>query len=179
MTSHCIARAIPNSSHEQISLPTIASLYLTGGTSTISPGDYILVRLPIPIELGSLGTDVGSGLPPTPTGSHPEAEPEHFVFVKSVSFRADRSVLLEVYPQISFTRSGGALTSYNNMDNAARATLVPLPPLSSRHPTPEGFGPPLIVGGRSNARDAWLRVIPVQFILPSTRPVRVHLDCRL
>ena len=145
------------------------ALYLTGTASTLSPGDYILVRLPIPIELESLSsTDIGtaSGLPSTSTGSHPE----HFVFVKSVSFRPDRSVELEVYPQLSFTQSGGALIGYSNSNNP----LIPLPPLSSRHSTPASFGAPLTVGGWSNSRDAWLRVIPVKFILPSTRPVRVH-----
>ena len=54
---------------------------------------------------------------------------------------------LEVYPVLSFTSTGGALSTYNRMsDTAAKAALLPLLPLSSRHPTPDVFGEPLDFG---------------------------------
>jgi hypothetical protein len=59
--------------------------------------------------------------------------------------------------------------------NAMCAALIPLPPLSSHHATPESFGTPLTVGGWSNSQDAWLSINPIKFILPFRRLVRVNV----
>ena len=85
-----------------------------------------------------------------PLGSHPE----YFVFMRSVFFQPDCSVQLEVYLQLSFSQSGGALIIYNNLSNAAHAMLILLPPFSSRHSTPESFGAPITIGRWSNSQDA-------------------------
>jgi hypothetical protein len=147
----------------------------------VYPGDYILVRIAVPIDFEhntNVSTDIGSAsnLLPTSAGR----SPEHFVFVRSTSIRSDNSIELEVYPQLSFTRSGGAVNGYNKLaTDAMRTALIPLPPLSSRHPTPESFGTPLTVGGWSNSRDAWLSVNPIKSILPFRRPVRVNFSFAL
>jgi len=62
---------------------------------------------------------------------------------------------------------------YNNLaTDSMRAALIPLTPLSSRHPTPESFGAPLTVGGWSNDQDAWLSVKRIKFIIPFERPFK-------
>jgi hypothetical protein len=156
------------------------ALSINDGAPFLFPGDYVLVRIPIPIDLEPSGnaagdTDVGSttSLPPTSAGR----SPEHFAFVCNASVLPNNSIELEVYPQLSFARSGGALNGYNNLNDVMRATLIPLLPLSLRHPTPDAFGAPLTVGGWSNSRDAWLRVIPMKLILPFARPVSVFFIC--
>jgi hypothetical protein len=144
-------------------------------------GDHVLVRIPVPIDLEpntNVSTNIGSAsnLPPISAGR----SPEHFAFVCSTSIRPDNSIELEVYPQLSFSRSGGAVAGYNNLaTDAMRASLIPLPPLSSGHPTPESFGAPLTVGGWLNDRDTWLSVNPIKFIIPFTRPVRVNFSFAL
>ena len=79
-------------------------------------------------------TVVGTDLLPVSTGS---GGAQYFSFIRVVHLHPDRSFALEVYPVLSFTSTGGALSTYNRMTDAvAKAALLPLPPLSSRHPTP-------------------------------------------
>jgi hypothetical protein len=63
------------------------------------------------------------------------------------------------------------MTGSNGFSDTIKATLIPLLPLSLRHPTPENFGDPLTIGGWSDSRDTWLHVVPVRFMIPMLRPV--------
>jgi hypothetical protein len=74
----------------------------------------------------------------------------------------------EVYSLVSFTRSGGV---YELIDDRSKANLIPLPPLSHYHPTPDLFGKRLTIGGWSASRPTWLTVVPFKFIMPASRVV--------
>jgi hypothetical protein len=135
------------------------------------PGERVLLRIPNPIvaaHIPNVDTLAGSGLPPTSNAR----SPQYFTFIRTVLLKPDGSVDVEVYPELSFHQSGGALSGYSELPEDARPAPIPLPPLSSRHPTPEAFGAPLTLGGWSNRQDAWLRVVPITFNVPETRPVR-------
>ncbi|KAF8349599.1 hypothetical protein F5887DRAFT_947041 [Amanita rubescens] len=54
-------------------------------------------------------------------------------------------------------------------DAAAKAALLPLPPLSSRHPTPDAFGEPLDFGNWATYKDSFLHVFPRRFTIPTRR----------
>ncbi|KAF9506829.1 hypothetical protein BS47DRAFT_380192 [Hydnum rufescens UP504] len=144
---------------------------LAEGAPIFAVGEYVLIRIPIEIKLGgntATGSAAESELLPTSKGS----SPQHFAFIRSVYPLLDGSYQLEVYPQLPLSRSGGALIGYNQTDDTGRAALIPLPPLSHRYPTPERFGDPLVVGGWSNSRDAWLYTVPHRFVMPWTRPFK-------
>ena len=88
----------------------------------------------------------------------------------------DRSFALEVYPVLSFSSTGGAVATYNRMSDAAKAALLPLPPLSSRHATPDAFGEPLDFGNWSNSRDLFLHVFPRKLTMLTRRAVSLLFD---
>jgi hypothetical protein len=56
------------------------------------------------------------------------------------------------------------------VDEARKATLIPL---ARSERTPELFGEPLAIG--INLRDAWLLVVPMELVMPTSRPVSVVL----
>jgi hypothetical protein len=84
--------------------------------------------------------------------------------------------VLEVYPVLFFTASGGVLAGYDLMNDASKATLLPLPPLSVDQPTPEAFGTPLAFGNWETFRDSWLSVVPRVFTIKTSRPVSPSFD---
>ncbi|KAI0253669.1 hypothetical protein BJV78DRAFT_1299756 [Lactifluus subvellereus] len=143
------------------------SLSLAHGAPGFATGELVLVRIPEPIRIGGHEGEeatAGTNLPPTSNGS----SRQHFAFIRYSVVQQNRSYLVEVYPVLAFSRSGGAIAGYNRMDDASRAQLLPLPSLLHRHPTPEAFGAPL----RSPFRDSWLSVIPIRFIMPRSRPFK-------
>jgi hypothetical protein len=146
------------------------SLSLADGASGFSIGEYVFARLPGVVDIeGTLVS--GSGMPPTSNGS----SPQHFAYIRTIIPQLDGSYELEVYPQLSFTRRGGALATYHQLKETEQANLIPLPPLSRHHPTPELFGEPLVIGGWSNTRVSWLNVNVTKFIMPWIRAVSVIL----
>ena len=150
-------------------------LSLDHGASNFILGEYVLVRIPQPIEIdGQLGDEVtaATALPSTSNGS----SPQHFAFIRQVNIQPNGSLVLEVYPVLSFTSSGGALAGYNQMDDSSQATLLPLPPLSNSYPTPEAFGAPLVFGNWSTYEESWLSVVPIRFVMPTSRPVSPSFD---
>jgi len=150
------------------------SLSLVDGAPNFILGECILVRIPEPVRANGRADEeatAGTVLPLTSNGS----STQHFAFIREVAIQARGFYLLEVYPVLSFTSSCGALACYNGMDDAAKATLLPLPPLSLRHPTPEAFGAPLNFGNWSTFTDSWLSIIPRRFVMPTSRPVSLSL----
>jgi hypothetical protein len=153
------------------------SLSLDRGAPLFGVGEFVLIRIPEEIRVEGYveneATAVGTDLPPVSAGSGPQ----HFSFIREVRLQPDRSFALEVYPVLSFTSTGGALPTYNRMsDAAARAALLPLPPLSSRHPTPDAFGEPLDLGSWSTYRDSFLHVFPRRLTMPTRRSVSLLFD---
>ena len=150
-------------------------LSLEDGASNFAFGEFVLIRIPESIEVEGYiddeATAVGTDLPPTSNGS----SPQHFAFIRHVDILSATSYVLDVYPVLSFG-SGGALPGYNGLTDVAKATLLPLPPLSLRHPMPDAFGAPLDLGNWSNSRDSFLHVIPKQFAMPMSRPVSLPFD---
>jgi hypothetical protein len=145
------------------------SLSLVDGAPFFLVGEFVLVRIPGSIlEDDEVTAGIGqTALPLTSNGS----SPQHFAFIREVTSPRPGVFKLEFYPVISFTRRGGALAGYNEVNDAFKAKLLPLPRLSLRHPTPEAFGAPLNLGDWSTFRDSWLSVIPKSFIMPGSRPV--------
>ncbi|KAK2463869.1 hypothetical protein APHAL10511_004174 [Amanita phalloides] len=145
------------------------SVSLDCGAPRFVIGEYVLVRIPERIQVDGYvddeATGVGMSLPPASAGSGPQ----HFAFIRDVHLMPGRSWVLEVYPVLSFTRTGGALPTYNKMTDTTKATLLPLPPLSSRHPTPGAFGEPLDFGNWSTNRYSFLHVFPRRFTMTSRR----------
>jgi hypothetical protein len=139
---------------------------ISGGAATLSPGAYVLLRVPQSGDLDD-ATTAGSQLPPTSTGN----SPQHFAFIRNSMLRDDGSFVLEVYCQLSFSAAPDSLAHVMNMPDADGAKLIPLPPLSDPHPPPELFGPPLHVEGWKNAKPAWLNTVLKRFIMPATRSV--------
>lgn len=153
--------------------PTVS---IGSGAPPFALGECVLVRIPEVIRVENYTendvTIVGTNLPPISIASGPQ----HFAFVCSSLFQPNGSTVLEVYPVLSFTRSGGALSAYNSMNDAtAKAALLPLPPLSSRHPTPDAFGQPLDFGTWSNTRDSFLHIFPRRFTMTLDRSVSLSL----
>lgn len=151
------------------------SLSLDRGASLFAIGECVLIRIPEEIQVEGYveneATAVGTDLPPVSTGS----SSQHFAFVREVRLQLDRSMALEVYPVLSFTSTGGALSTYNRMSDTAKAALLPLPPLSSRYPTPDAFGEPLDFGNWSTFEDSFLYVFPRQLNMPTRRSVSLSL----
>ncbi|KAM6499330.1 hypothetical protein JOM56_004838 [Amanita muscaria] len=147
------------------------ALSLDGGAN-FALGECVLVRIPGRIQVeehvDDEATAVGTGLPPTSNGT----SPQHFAFIRQMEILSDGSYALEVYPVVSFTRSGGALATYNRLTDAAKASLLPLSPLSFCHPTPDAFGARLNFGTWRNSRDSFLLVNPRRFIMPTSRPFK-------
>ncbi|KAM6488870.1 hypothetical protein JOM56_015669 [Amanita muscaria] len=122
------------------------SLSLDHGAPLFAVGEFVLIPEEIRVEgyVENEATAVGTDLPPVSTGSGPQ----HFSFIREVRLQSDRSFALEVYPVLSFTSTGGALPTYNRMSDAAKAALLPLPPLRLAMPTKRSFkrmDPPLIM----------------------------------
>ncbi|KIL58313.1 hypothetical protein M378DRAFT_332913 [Amanita muscaria Koide BX008] len=141
---------------------------LENGDPIFMTGEYIFVRIPEDIRVeGHDGeaTVVGTDLPPTSNGS----SPQHFAFVRLVNPLPGNACILEVYPVLSFGRTGGAVSTYNTLANITKAALLPL---SFRHPTPDSFGPPLDLGNWSNSRDLFLHVIPRRLVMPAKMPFK-------
>ncbi|KAF9507743.1 hypothetical protein BS47DRAFT_1265422, partial [Hydnum rufescens UP504] len=139
------------------------------GASHFGIGEYVLIRVPIPPQTdGSMDIDTmaGSGILPT----FNETSPQHFGCIPSVNEYPDGSYEPQVYPVVSFVRNGGALAGYNQLEGTAYASLIPLPPLSHGHPTPELFGDRLSLGGWSAPRDSWLSVVLRKCIMTISRP---------
>ena len=123
---------------------------LADGAHLFHPGERVRLRIPIPIsvaEIPNVDTLAGSGVPPTSNAN----SPQHFAYIWTVLLKPDGSVDVKVYPELSFHQSGGALSSYSKLPEDARPVLILLPPLSSRHPTPDTFGAPLTLEGWSNS----------------------------
>ncbi|KAF5373498.1 hypothetical protein D9615_009488 [Tricholomella constricta] len=142
-------------------------LSLADGALNFSLGEYVLVRIPGRIQVnGQVDDEVtaGTALPLTSNGT----STQHFAFIRQVTIHTPGSYLLEVYPVLFFTSSAG----HSELDDATRATLLPLPPLSLHHPTPEAFGPPLDLGTWSTSRDSWLSIVPRRFSMPTSRPFK-------
>jgi len=138
---------------------------IDAGASMFLAGELVLVRIPFPLDTElrptlDTSTAAGSGIPPTSNAR----SPQHFAFVRTATPLAD-GVELEVFPMVSFSRTGGAINGYNDMTDEQKATLIPL----SRFMPTE----PLTVGGWINTRNAWLLVIPAKFIVTASRPVSV------
>jgi hypothetical protein len=155
------------------------SLSLQDGALPFTTGECVFVRIPGRIEVDpgydDQGTAVGTDLPPTSRGQ----SPQHLAFIRQQYHLQDGSYVLDVYPLVSFSRSGGAVLGFRQLTDAGKATLLPLPPLSSRHPSPNAFGVPLNpldFGGWSDNRDAFLHVIPRQFTMHRSRPVSPLFD---
>jgi hypothetical protein len=86
----------------------------------------------------------------------------------------DGSYNVDTYPVVSFSHQGGALSGFNALPANMQALLIPLPPLSSRHPTPTNFGNVIgLIGGFATGRDSRLLVNPERFIVPDDRQVRL------
>ncbi|KAF8341021.1 hypothetical protein F5887DRAFT_1062556 [Amanita rubescens] len=137
---------------------------LGSGAPSFISGEYVLVRIPEEIQATAVGTD----LPPTSNGS----SSQHFAFIRLMDPLPGNACILEVYPVLSFSETGGAVSTYNRLPDTAKAALLPLPPLSFRHPTPDSFGAPLDLGDWSNSRDSFLHVIPRRFVVPPHRPFK-------
>jgi hypothetical protein len=153
------------------------SVSLDRGAPIFAIGECVLIRIPEQIQVEGYveneATAVGTGLPPLSTGSGPQ----HFAFIRRVSIQENMSLGLEVYPIFSFTNTGGALPTYDRMsDTVAKAALLPLPPLSSRHPTPDAFGEPLDSGDWSTYKDSFLHIFPRRLTLPMKRSVSLSFD---
>jgi hypothetical protein len=110
-----------------------------------------LIRIPGRIQVdGQVDGDATDGTALPLTSESNGSSTRHFAFIRQI-VQTPNSCMLEVYPVLSFSSSGGALACYNEMDDAAKATLLPLPALSLlRHRTPEAFGAPLNFGNWSN-----------------------------
>ncbi|EDR09629.1 uncharacterized protein LACBIDRAFT_318891 [Laccaria bicolor S238N-H82] len=139
------------------------------GAPPFAIGECILVRIPEPIEVENFveadATIVGSNLPPVSRGGGPQ----RLAFICDIRVH-DESFILDVYPVLSFSRSGGAVVAYNNMRNPiSKASLLPLPSFSSRHPTPHTFGQPLTFGNWTTLNDSFLHIFPRQFTMPPHR----------
>ncbi|KAF8342434.1 hypothetical protein F5887DRAFT_357480 [Amanita rubescens] len=151
------------------------SLSLQDGALPFTTGECVFVPIPGRIEVDpeydDEGTAVGTDLPPTSRGQ----SPQHLAFIRQKYHLQDGSYVLDVYPLVSFSRSGGAVRGFHQLTDAGKATLLPLPPLSSRHPSPNAFGAPLNpldFGGWSDHRDAFLHVISRQLTMPRSRPFK-------
>jgi len=159
----------PGQSTQPLAYHLGPSVSLDGGASSFAAGECVLVRIPGRIQVEGYvdneATAVGTNLPPVSTGSCPQ----HLAFISNVRRLPGRLWELEVYPVLSFTGTGGALSTYNGMSDTAKAALIPLPPLSLRHPTPHAFGAPLDFGNWLNTRDSFLHVFHRRFIMTSSR----------
>ncbi|KAG6814247.1 hypothetical protein H0H92_015362 [Tricholoma furcatifolium] len=144
------------------------------GALPVTVTECVLLRIPMALQVqmqGSVEASAnGTSLPPTSNSS----SPQHFAFIRSVQVQPlpNSPFLLEVYPVVSFTRTEGAVATYNTLAPNIRALLLPLPPLSANLPTPVLFGQPLDLGGWSFSRPSFLLVNPQKFIMPSHRPFK-------
>ena len=171
--------SVISNTHQQSSISSEhhlgPALSLVGGAANFTIGEYVLIRIPDRIQVdGHFDEEVtaGTALPLTSNGS----SPQHFGFIRRANPIQDDIYELEVYPVLSFSRSGGALAGYNEMDDATKATLLPLPPLSRRQPMPEAFGDPIDFGNWTTYKDSWLSIIPRRFRMPTSRPVSPSWD---
>ena len=122
---------------------------LENGAPIFMIGECVLVGIPEVIQVeghvDNEATAVVTDLPPTSNGS----SPQHFAFVRLVNALPGNACMLEVYPVLSFPRTGGTVSTYSKLTDTTKAVLLPLPPLSFRHPTPDFFGAPLDLGNHS------------------------------
>ena len=146
------------------------ALSIVDGAPHFQFGECILVRIPLPLQINE-HLDVNpeilaSGLPPTSNNT----SPQHFAFIRSLQL-VPSGWLLEVFPIVSFTNSGGALEGYRRLSDAAKETLIPLPAFSHQHLTPALFGDPLTIDGYSNPRPSFLHIVPRIFVFDEKRSV--------
>lgn len=80
-------------------------------------------------------TTAGTALPLISNGS----STQHFAFIRQI-IQTPNFCVLEIFPVLSFSGSGGPLAGHNETDDIAKATLLPPSAWSLRHPTPEAFG---------------------------------------
>jgi hypothetical protein len=134
------------------------------------PAELLLLRIPISVGERLLQASTDDGSAPLTSSAR---GPQRIAFVRSVNYHPE-GFELEVYPVVSFShKGGGAIDGYNAADDSIKPTLIPLPPLSRRFPTPKLFGPPLVIGGWEDSKDTWLHVVPKKFIMPRSRSVSV------
>ena len=96
-----------------------SSLSLDDGASDFAEGEYVLLGIPDSIVVdGHLGDEAtaDTALPPTSNGS----SPQNFAFIHQMNILLDGDWVLEVYPVVSFTSSGGALGGYDLINDAAK-----------------------------------------------------------
>jgi hypothetical protein len=164
-----------SSSMNQLALPSS----FRDDAEAFLQGECVLLRFPMILDIALALPDdtapTGSGrLPPTSNAS----SPQHFAFIRSAVLRDNASYDIVAYPVISFSHQGGALEGYNNLPANVKPFLIPLPPLSTHHPTPVVFGNALtLIGGFALGRDSWLHVIPHRFTMPENRQVSLHFCC--
>ena len=133
------------------------------------------VLLPMALDIAQPNDTVPAGSDRLSLTSN-ASSPQHFAFIRSAVLRDDASYDIVAYPIIFFSRQGGAVEGYNNLPANVKPFLIPLPPLSTRHPTPTVFGNALtLIGGFALGRDSWLHIIPRQFIMLENR--KVSLIC--
>jgi hypothetical protein len=145
---------------------TSASSFLDGADAFLQ-GECALLRIPhLNLLSQAVTTQAGSPLPPTSGGN----TPQHFAFVRSSVLLANGSYEVVVYPVVSFSNQGGALTGHARLPPALQAHLIPLPPLLPAY-TPVAFGNPLDLGAFTLDRESWLLVDPHKFIMPEHRAV--------
>ena len=149
---------------------------LDGGAPLFTVGECVLIRIPEEIQVEGYVEDEasanGTRLPPISRNNGPQ----HFAFITEMRrLRGNRSVVLEVCPILAFSNSGGALATYNNLSDAAKSTLLPLPPLSPRHPTPEVFGEPISLGNRTFWKDSFVHLVPRWITMPMNTTVSLSL----
>ena len=149
--------------------PTLGSANSVSNGSALMQSELLLLRIPVAVgeQLLQESTDAAASSPLTSSSRGPQ----HLAFVCSVHYHPE-GFELEVYPVVSFSsRKGRAIDSYSATDDTIKPTLIPLPPLSYHFPTPQLFGPPLVIGGWEYSKDTWLHVVPKKFIMPRTRSV--------
>jgi hypothetical protein len=146
------------------------ALSIDTGAPPFQFGECLLARMPRKLDIEERIDDESvtpcSNLPPTSNGK----SPQHFCFIRSIEL-AESGWILEVFPIVSFTNSGGALAGYNQMNDATKELLIPLPHSSTslQYLTPALFGDPLTIGGCSTPRPSFLNIVPRKFVVNNTR----------
>lgn len=85
--------------------------------------------------------------------------PQRFAFIRSVQINAS-GWLLELVPVFSFSRDGGAVEEYRQVNDRAKETLIPLLSVVA---LPLGL--------------SFLHIVPHTFVIREERPVRIISIC--
>lgn len=124
-----------------------------------------------PLQLSREISELSGGVPPTSNGR----SRQHMAFVitntrlggTTTTGDGQNAFLYEVtvYPVVSFTRNGGAIAHYPSLDPLIQARLIPLPNLSTSHPTwiPPAFGAAIDLGGRTTTLPSFLSLKAIKF----------------